>query len=69
MTDKINWQSLVEKFTKNTCTKEEFDQLLTLIQQENDNALTKELRKHWEMAGDESAGSKINWEKILLFVD
>jgi transmembrane sensor len=63
MTDKINWQSLVEKFTKNTCTKEEFDQLLTLIQQENDNALTKELRKHWEMAGDESAGSKINWEK------
>ena len=64
MTEKINWQSLIEKFTKNTCTKEEFDQLLKLVEQNHDNAgLTEELRKHWEMAGSENENSAINWEE------
>lgn len=64
MTEKINWQFLIEKFTKNTCTKEEFDQILKLVEQDHDNAgLTKELRKNWEMAGNENKGSAIDWEE------
>ena len=64
MTEKINWQSLIEKFTKNTCTKEEFDQLLKLVEQDHDNAgLTEELRKHWEMSGNENESSAIDWEE------
>lgn len=64
MTERINWQSLIEKFTKNTCTKEEFDQLLKLVEQEEDEeGLTEELRKHWEMAGNENKNSAIDWEK------
>ena len=64
MTENINWQSLIERFTKNTCTKEEFGQLLKLVEQEHDDeGLTKELRRHWEMAGTENENSAINWEE------
>ncbi|HEY9362648.1 MAG TPA: FecR family protein [Chitinophagaceae bacterium] len=64
MTEKINWKYLIEKFTKNTCTKEEFDQLLKWVEQDHDNEdLTKELQKYWENAGNESKSSSIDWEK------
>lgn len=64
MTEKINWEYLIERFTKNTCTKEEFDQLLKWVEQDHDNEdLTGELRKHWENMGNESKSSSIDWEK------
>lgn len=64
MTEKINWQSLIEKFTTNTCTKEELAQLLKLVEQEHgDEGLTKELRKHWEMAGTGKENSAVDWEE------
>ena len=64
MTEKNNWEYLIEKFTKNTCTKEEFDQLLKWVEQDyNNEDLTEELRKHWENVGNENQGSSIDWEK------
>lgn len=63
MTEKIDWKSLIEKFTKNTCTKEEFDQLLKLIDQEQDEVLTKQLRKHWELIENENESSEIDWDE------
>lgn len=64
MTEKVNWQSLIEKFAKNTCTREELGQLLKLVEQEHDDeGLTKELRRHWEMPGTENENSAINWEE------
>jgi ferric-dicitrate binding protein FerR (iron transport regulator) len=64
MTEKINWEYLIEKFTKNTCTKEEFGQLLKWVEQDpNNEELTEELRKHWENAENESKSSSIDWEK------
>ena len=64
MTEKINWQSLVEKFANNTCTRKEFDQLLQSVEQDQDNeGLKEELRKRWEKTGNENNSSTINWEE------
>lgn len=64
MTEKFNWEYLIERFTKNTCTKEEFDQLLKWVEQDHNNEdLTEELRKHWGNAENESKSSSIDWEK------
>jgi ferric-dicitrate binding protein FerR (iron transport regulator) len=64
MTEKINWEYLIERFTKNTCTKKEFDQLLKWVEQDHNNEdLTEELRKHWENVENESRSSSIDWEK------
>jgi transmembrane sensor len=64
MTEKINWEYLIERFTKNTFTKEEFDQLLKWVEQDDNNEdLTEELRKHWENMGNESKSPSIDWEK------
>src|SRR5665213_2800213 len=64
MTEKINWQYLIERFTKKACTKEEFDQLLKLVEQGQDiEGITEELRKHWENTGNENESSAIDWEE------
>lgn len=64
MAEKINWHYLIEKFRKSTCTKEEFDQLLELVQQDQDNeGLTQELRNYWGKAKDENTSSTIDWEE------
>ncbi len=64
MTEKINWQYLIERFMKKACTKEEFNQLLKLVEQDQDNeGITEELRKQWENTGNENESSAIDWEE------
>ncbi|HEV2833654.1 MAG TPA: FecR family protein [Hanamia sp.] len=64
MTEKINWEYLIERFAKNTCSKEEFDQLMKLVENnEFREGFTEELLKHWENAGDENKNAPIDWEE------
>lgn len=63
MSEKLNWQSLIEKFANNTCTKAEYDQLLQLVEEAHDNeGLTEALRKYWQTAGNAGKRSGVDWE-------
>jgi ferric-dicitrate binding protein FerR (iron transport regulator) len=48
MGDRIDWKYLMDRFASNTCTREEFDRLLTLVEKEDDaEGMTEEMRKYW----------------------
>jgi transmembrane sensor len=70
MKDKINWEYYFEKFTRNSFSKEEFDQFLKLIEEDSDSeGLIEQLRNYWINANTKSQNSGINWEEkfsILL---
>jgi ferric-dicitrate binding protein FerR (iron transport regulator) len=63
MPEKINWKYLLEKFTTNTCTRQELDQFLNLVEQDHDNEeLTEELRRHWQKDGSDTTHT-IDWKE------
>jgi len=66
MPEKINWEYLIEKYAKNKCSKEEFDQLLKFVAEGRRGAeLTEALRNHWMASEQETKHSGINWEEKL----
>jgi transmembrane sensor len=67
MSENNNLDYLLEKFTGNTCSREELYQLLKLVEQDPENEeLTAELRRHWEK--DAPAAPIDNWEGKLTAV-
>jgi transmembrane sensor len=70
MKDKINWEYYFEKFTRNSFTKEEFDQFLKLIEEDSDSeGLLEQLRNYWINTATKGQKSSIDWEEkfsILL---
>lgn len=70
MSDKTNWKYLFEKFKTNTCTKEELDEFLKLVQEDTDNEdLKKELSKYWERSENESKTSARDWKKFSSLIN
>jgi hypothetical protein len=64
-----NWKYLIEKFTKDKCSREELDQLLELVAQEGESEeLTEALRNHWMSSEGKPEHSGINWEEKLYTI-
>jgi len=58
-----NWQYLIDKYLANTISREEFNQLLHMAEEQEDYAdLTAVLKKHWESAGEKAGKPQIDWE-------
>jgi ferric-dicitrate binding protein FerR (iron transport regulator) len=49
MRDRIDWKYLMDRFAANTCTREEFERLLSLVEKDDDaEGLAEEMRKYWD---------------------
>ncbi len=56
-----NWKDLIEKYIDNTCTKEELNQILRLIENEkNTEGLSQILKENWEKLKSEKTNSDLD---------
>ncbi|MEO8962711.1 MAG: FecR domain-containing protein [Ginsengibacter sp.] len=63
MPDRRNIKDLLEKYILNTCSREDMDMLLQIIQNEKEEeAVTKILKLHWETSGKPIHGEEMNVE-------
>ncbi|MDO6435401.1 DUF4974 domain-containing protein [Flavitalea sp. BT771] len=60
---KERWEYLVEKYLAGSCTREELDELLSLVNKEpRSRELAKALRQLWESAGEKAPEATVNWD-------
>lgn len=57
------WKSLIEKYIANTCTKEELDHLLQMVESgEHKEELSQVLKDHWDQSGIKNDALKVDLE-------
>jgi len=60
---KERWEYLVGKYLAGTCTREELDELLSLVNKEpRGEELVKVLQQHWESAGEKAPAANVDWD-------
>jgi hypothetical protein len=60
---KERWEYLVGKYLAGTCTREELDELFSLVNKEfRSKELLKVLQQHWESAGEKAPAADVDWD-------
>lgn len=63
MEERYNLRELVEKYIHNTCTREEFEHLLFLMQREEyPQELPEEFWRQWKNGHEKKAHQSVNWD-------
>jgi len=60
---KERWEYLVGKYLAGTCTREELDELLSLVNKEpRSKELVKVLQQHWDSAHEKAPAAAVDWD-------
>ncbi|MBS1665335.1 MAG: FecR domain-containing protein [Bacteroidetes bacterium] len=62
--DNDRLQYLLEKYTNNTCSREEMEELFLLIGQEDDTSLQSVLQTHWDKASHLEQAPGVSWDRL-----
>ena len=67
MAENIHLKYLIDRFASNTCTREEFDQLLALVGNMEEEELTEEMSRYWDKDPINDSISP-EWKERLLML-